>query len=326
VEAVLRAIAAQPGVASAGMISSAPFNSQQRYYGDTIRRAESPDSRSDVGTGFDGVAGDLFPTLGAPLLRGRFLSEADSAEGAPKTMVINQALARRLFNDEDPIGHHVHFKDADWQVVGLVRNMAQAQLDAPPPPMAYLPVLHFPWTVNIAVRTHGSPLAAVDGIRHAVSSVDPDQPIANLVTLQQAIDTSFTLQLRRTMLILVGAFAGIALLLACVGLYGVMSYSVTQRTREIGVRIALGADSASVLRHVVRGGLLLVLCGILLGSLGSVVAGFAVASQLFGTQLLDTGIVFALVAIALLGVAAFACWVPARRATRVDPMIALRAE
>ncbi len=325
VESVLRELAAQPGVASAGMISTAPFNNRN-YYGDTIRRSEDPDPRSDVGTGFDGVAGNFFQTLGAPLLRGRFLNEADSVDGAQKAMVINQTLARRLFAAEDPIGRQVRFKNADWLVVGLVRDMARAQLDAPPPPMAYLPVLHFPWTVTIAVRTHGSPLAAVDGIRRAVQTVDPDQPIANLVTLQQAIDSSFTLRLRRTMLILVGSFAGIALLLACVGLYGVMSYSVTQRTREIGVRIALGADSSQVLGHVVRGGLLLVLVGVLLGSLGSVGAGFGVANQLYGTQLADTAVVFALVAVVLLLVAALACWLPARRATRVDPMVALRAD
>ncbi len=323
VESVLREIAAQPGVASTGMISTAPFNNRN-YYGDTIRRSEDSDPRSDVGTGFDGVAGDFFQTLGAPLLRGRFLRESDSIDGAPKTMVINQALARRLFADEDPIGRQVRFKNADWLVVGLVRNMARSQLDAPPPPMAYLPVLHFPWTVTIAVRTHGSPLAAVDGIRRAVRAVDADQPIAHLVTLQESIDSSITL--RRTMLILVGSFAGIALLLACVGLYGVMSYSVTQRTREIGVRIALGADSAQVLGHIVRGGLLLVSIGILLGSLGSVGAGFGVANQLYGTQLADTAVVFALVAVVLLLVAALACWLPARRATRVDPMVALRAE
>ena len=204
--------------------------------------------------------------------------------------------------------------------------MSRGQLDAPPPPMVYLPVADFPWTITIAVRTHGSPLAAVDPVREALRAVDPDQPLANLRTMRQAIADSLTVRLRRTMVLLIGAFAGIALLLSCVGLYGVMAYSVTQRTREIGLRLALGADARLVLRDVVRGGIVLVLFGVLLGALGSVGAGFGVANQLYGTQLADAGLVFVVVAVALVAVAVLACWIPARRATRVDPMVALRAE
>jgi putative ABC transport system permease protein len=144
--------------------------------------------------------------------------------------------------------------------------------------------------------------------------------------MEQAIDNSFTLRLRRTMLILIGAFAGIALVLACVGLYGVMNYSVTQRTREIGVRIALGADSAAVLHHVVRGGIMLVLIGIIVGAMGSVGASFGVANQLYGIKLTEGGIIFTLVAGVLIVVAALACWIPARRATLINPIEALRAE
>ena len=325
IESVLREVSALPGVATVGMTSSAPFNNQ-RFYGDTIRRSEVADPKADINTGFDGIAGDLFAALGTPLLRGRNLAEADSLEGAAKVVVINQALARQLFPDTDPLGRHVRFKDVDREIVGLVGNMSLYQPDVPPPPMLYLPTIDFPWTVSIAVRAHGSPLALAEGLRRAVHAVDPDQPLANLRSLQQAIDNAFTLRLRRTMLILVGTFAGIALVLACVGLYGVMSYSVAQRTREIGVRIALGADANVVLRHVLRGGLALVLLGIALGALGSVATGYGLASQLYGTQLGDAGVVFGLVAAALLAVAFVACLLPARRATRVDPMVALRAD
>ena len=128
------------------------------------------------------------------------------------------------------------------------------------------------------------------------------------------------------MLTLVGIFAGIALLLACVGLYGVMAYSVTQRTREIGVRIALGAGAPRVLQDILHGGLRLVLGGVLIGALGCVAASFGIASQLYGTALGAAGLVFLVVAVALVGVAVLACWIPARRATRVDPMVALRAD
>jgi len=325
IEAVLRELDARPGVASTGMISCAPFNNQ-RFYGDTIRRSENPDPKADINAGFDGVGGDIFPTLGTPLLRGRFLAAADSAEGAPKAVLINQALALQLFADIDPLGRHVHFKNLDWEVVGVVGNISRAQLDAPPPSMIYLPMIDFPWTITIAVRTHGSPLATAAAVRTAVRSVDPDQPVANLRTMRQAIDGSFSLQIRRMMLTLVGSFAGIALVLACVGLYGVMSYSVAQRTREIGVRIALGADSSLVLGEVVRSGLLLVGMGIAAGALGSVGAAFGVDSQVYGLRLADRAIVFAVVAAALLLAALLACWLPARRATRIDPLVALRAE
>ena len=325
IQSVLREIAALPGVATAGMTSSAPFNNRN-FYGDTIRRSELADPKSDSNTGFDGIAGDIFAALGTPLLRGRNLTEADSLEGAAKVVVINQALARQLFADADPLGRHVRFKDVDREVVGIVGNMSLYQPDVPPPPMLYLPTIDFPWTISIAVRAHGSPLALAEGIRRAVRAVDPDQPIANLRTMRQAIDNAFTLRLRRTMLILVGTFAGIAITLACVGLYGVMAYSVTQRTREIGVRLALGADARDVLQQVLRGGLWLVLLGILLGALGSIAAGYGLASQLYGTRLADAGLVFVLVAGALLAVATLACLIPARRATRVDPLVALRAE
>ena len=325
IESVLRELSARPGIVSAGSISSGPYNNR-RFMGDTIRRSENPDPRADVGTGFDGVGGDLFQALGTPLLRGRFLTTADSAENAPRAVLINNTLARQLFPDVDPLGRLVHFKDADWEIVGIVGDIRDIRLDAPPRPMLYLPTIHFPWNISFAVRTLGSPLAGVDSVRQALRAVDPDQPIANLRTIRQAIDNSASLQLRRTMLTLVGIFAGIALLLACVGLYGVMAYSVTQRTREIGVRIALGAGAPRVLQDILRGGLRLVLGGVLIGALGCVAASFGIASQLYGTALGAAGLVFLVVAVALVGVAVLACWIPARRATRVDPMVALRAD
>jgi len=325
IQSALRELASRPGIAAAGMISAAPFN-DQRFYGDTIRRSENPDPNADIRSGFDGIGGDIFKVLGTPLLRGRFLADSDSIEGAAKAVIINQALARQLFGDEDPLGRHVRFKDQDWEVVGVVGNTSRFQLDAPPPPMVYLPTRDFPWTVTLAIRTHGSPLATVDAVRGAIRAVDPDQPIANLRTMRQAIDNSIALRLRRMMLTLIGAFAGIALLLACVGLYGVMAYSVTQRTREIGVRIALGAAAGQILHDIIRGGLALVGIGILIGALASVPAGFALQSQVYGMHTADFAIVFGIVALSLAAVAALACWLPARRATRVDPMVALRSE
>ena len=325
IQDALRELTSRPGIASAGMISAAPFN-DQRFYGDTIRRSENPDPRSDIRSGFDGIAGDIFQVLGTPLLRGRFFTEADNVEGAAKVVIVNQALARQLYGDEDPVGRHVRFKDIDREIVGVVGNTSRFQLDAPPPPMVYLPAIDFPWTISLAIRAHGSPLAVADSVRAAIRAVDSNQPVANLRTMSQAIDNSFALRLRRMMLILVSVFAAIALVLACVGLYGVMAYSVTQRTREIGVRIALGADARQILTNIVRGGLGLVAIGLGLGALACVPAAFAMRSQFFGMQSFDFGFVFAIISCALTLVALLACWVPARRATRVDPMIALRSE
>ena len=325
IQDALRELTSRPGIASAGMISAAPFN-DQRFYGDTIRRSENPDPRSDIRSGFDGIAGDIFQVLGTPLLRGRFFTEADNVEGAAKVVIVNQALARQLYGDEDPVGRHVRFKDIDREIVGVVGNTSRFQLDAPPPPMVYLPAIDFPWTISLAIRAHGSPLAVADSVRAAIRAVDSNQPVANLRTMSQAIDNSFALRLRRMMLILVSVFAGIALVLACVGLYGVMAYSVTQRTREIGVRIALGADARQILTNIVRGGLGLVAIGLGLGALACVPAAFAMRSQFFGMQSFDFGFVFAIISCALTLVALLACWAPARRATRVDPMIALRSE
>ncbi len=325
IQSALRELAGSPGIVSSGMISAAPFN-DQRFYGDTIRRSENPDPHADINTGFDGIGGDIFQVLGTPLLRGRYLGEADSLEEAAKVLLINQALARQLFGDDDPLGRHVRFKNLDWEVVGIVGNISRFQLDAPPPPMVYLPTRDFPWSITLAIRTHGSPLAAADAVRRAIRAVDPDQPIANLRTMRQSIDSSTLLRVRRMMLALVSFFAGIALLLACVGLYGVMAYSVTQRTREIGVRIALGAASDQILRDVVRGGLLLVGVGIGIGALASIPAAFGMQSQVYGMRLLDFGVVFSGVSLALVAVAILSCWIPARRATLVDPMVALRAD
>lgn len=325
IEDALRELSSRPGIISAGMISSAPFNNQ-RFYGDTIRLSENPDPHADIRIGFDGIAGDLFQTLGVSLLRGRYLSSADSLPEARKALLVNRALAQQLFGEVDPVGRHVHFKNLDWEVVGVVGNMSRVQLDAPPPPMVYLPAADFPWTITLAIRTHGSPMAAADAVRSAIKAIDPNQPIADLRTMQQAIDGSFSLQIRRVMLTLVSLFAGIALLLACVGLYGVMSYSVSQRTRELGVRIALGAETRQLLLEVVRGGLYLVAVGVAIGAGGSVLASFGIDSQIYGLQMADQGLVFAAVAITLLLVAVLACLVPARRATRVDPVVALRAD
>ena len=322
VHEILQHIEQIPGVASAGMASSTPMNGIVGY-GDLVSREDRPETRNDLGAGFDSVTGDFFKTVGIPLLRGRFFTEADNDEKAPKVMIINDVLARRFFGDEDPLGRLLHFKDATWEVVGVVGNVRQFQLDIEPQPHVYYPQVYFPWYTSIVVRTHLPPLTLVAQVRHAIQAVDPEQPIANLGTLEQSVGN--TLQTRRIMLTLLGVFAATALVLACIGLYGVMAYAVTQRTREMGIRIALGAGAGQVIALVMRAGMKLVLIGLGIGAACSVGAGYLIANQLYNVSRADPA-VFGLVALALLTATMAACWLPARNATRVNPIEALRAE
>lgn len=329
---ILRSLRQVPGVAYAGMASSTPMNGRVGF-GDFVSREDRPNTRNDLNAGFDSADGDFFQAFGIPLHRGRFFSEADNNPQAPKVMIINDVLARRLFENEDPLGQLLHFKNATWEIVGIVGSVRQFQLDFDPNPQLYLPTVHFPWSTMFAVRlaapqpgeigTHVRPLSLADDIRHAVAAVDPQVPVSNLTALSTAVENS--LQGRRTVLTLLMIFAATALALACIGIYGVMAYSVEQRTREIGIRLALGAGTRGVISLVLRDGLRLVGLGLLVGAVGSYGAAKLIESQLYSTSASDP-IVFVLVCLVLLAVAVLACFVPARRATHVDPIKALRAE
>jgi putative ABC transport system permease protein len=320
---ILRSLGQAPGVAYAGEASSTPMNGRIGF-GDFVSREDRPETRTDYNAGFDGIDGDFFQAFGIPLLRGRFFTEADNDEKAPKVMIVNDTLARRLFPNEDPIGRLLHFKDAAWEIIGVVGSVRQFQLDVDPRGQVYLPSIHFPWYTTFGIRTHVPPLTLAADMRRAVQAVDPQQPLANLATLADTVERS--LQGRRTMLTLLLIFAGTALALACVGIYGVMAYSVAQRTREMGIRIALGAEAHSVVTLILRDALRRVAFGLGIGALVSGGAGALIYSQLYRMTPSDPLIVLVAVALVLLGVALFACWLPARRATLVDPVIALRAE
>jgi putative ABC transport system permease protein len=320
---ILEHLAQIPGVSRVGEVSSTPMNGNA-YYGDLVSREDRPETRNDRGAGFDSVNGDFFQSLGIPLLRGRFFTEADDSEKAPKTIIINDALSRRLFAAENPVGRLLHFKDAAWEIVGVVGNIRRFQLDVDPVPQVYYPQVYFPWATTYVVRAHLPPLTLAADVRRAVHAVDPEQPIAGLQTLEQSVTDS--LRGRRVMLSLLGIFAGTALALACVGIYGVMAYSVAQRTREMGIRLALGADARKIVSLILGDGLRIVAIGLGLGTLGSLGAGVLIYSQLYNATTSDPIVVSAVVALVLLSVALFACWLPARRAMRVDPLVALRAE
>jgi predicted permease len=320
---LLQKIEQIPGVAGAGMASSTPMSRPVGYFDDVASREDRPETPSNFHSGFDAVAGGYFQVVGIPLRRGRFFTEADNEEKAPRVIIINHTVARRLFGDDDPLGHRLHFLDATWEIVGIVNDVRQYQLDVQPRPHVYVPQAFFPWFTSIVVRSRLPPLTLAGQVREAVRAVDPEQPIANLGTLEQSVGK--TLQTRRIMLTLLSVFSVTALVLACIGIYGVMAYAVAQRTREMGIRIALGAGSGQVVALVMRSGLKLVLIGLAIGAVCSIGVGYLIASQLYDVSKIDPA-VFAIVALALLAATTAACWLPAHRATQVDPVIALRAE
>jgi putative ABC transport system permease protein len=310
-----------PGVAEVGVASTVPMNGGNNL-GDLISREDRPESRNDYSAGFDSVAGDFFQAMGIPLVSGRFLTRQDDTAMAPKVMIINEMLAKTFFGKENPIGQRLHFKDAVWEIVGVVGDVRRYQLDYGATPQVYFALTYFPWRTCFVVRTRVPPQTVASEVRRAVSEVDPDLPIANLRTLDQAVD--LTLKTRKVMLSLLALFAGTALALACVGIYGVISYSVAQRTRELGIRIALGASERHVTALVLGQSAVLVGAGLAAGLAGSLAGGSLIASQLYAVSKADPWVLGSVSGLLLL-VSMLASWLPARRATRVNPVEALRA-
>lgn len=317
-------IAHIPGVEMTALATSVPENGKQTHaLGDSVSREDRPETRNDMGSGFDAVAGDYFQTLEIPLIRGRLFTEAENQRGAAKVLIVNDRLAHTLFGEDNPLGQYLHFQNDAWQIIGVVGNVRRYQLDWDPTLILYIPQVYYPWRMTVMVRTKGALLALAPEIRSAIRTIDPDLPIANLTTLETLVND--TLQVRQTMFVLLGVFALTALGLACVGVYGVTNYLVAQRTREIAIRIALGAQASRVVALVLRQGLSVVLVGVVIGVIGSLGTGVIIAKQLYGMSTRDS-LVMTLVTFVLLSVATLAMWIPARRASRADPMIALRGE
>jgi putative ABC transport system permease protein len=278
--------------------------------------------------------------MGLQLLKGRFLTAQDN-ETAPSAIVIDDAMARGLFPNEDPIGKSLIIPypglDQPRQIVGVVNHVKHAGLAADATALIryqfYMTFDQIPDTfygevasgsLSLIVRTATSDASALGStVMETVRELDRDQPVFGLVPMGQLIEESLASQRFATLLL--GIFAGIALILGSVGIYGVMSYLVTARTHEMGIRMALGAERSDVMRLILKHGLILAGAGLAVGLLGSVVFTRLMASLLFGVSPTD-GITLTAVAVLLVGVAMLACYVPARRATQVDPMVALRYE
>ena len=270
-------------------------------------------------------------TLGVPLVRGRDFDARDR-DGAPRTVVVNEQFAATRWPNRDAVGRRIRLPlpGVPWfSVVGVVANVRQAGLDRPVEPEVYFPAdqiavnIPFMWPRHLVVRTTGDPLAVAAAVRRAVSDVDPDEPVSNIRTMEQVFATDVLD--RNTQMMLIAAFAALALVMASVGLYGVLSYTVTRRIPEIGVRMALGARRGIVVMEIVRSAFLLAAVGIVLGAAGALAATRLLATSLFSVSRTDPA-TFGVTAAIVLVMSLVACWIPARRAASVDPLLALRAE
>ena len=272
------------------------------------------------------ITPDYFRVLETLLLKGRYFTEADSAE-APGVIIINQAMAKKYWPGEDALGKRINFGDADPQkikwftIVGIVGDLRHRGLDEDPRPEFYVPHPQRPFRgMILALRSAQDPRALVSAIRRELQAFDPEQPLANIKTLEQI--TAESISPRQLSVVLIGVFAAVALVLASVGIYGVMSFLVVQRTHEIGVRMALGAQRSDVLRLVMGHALRLVLVGAAIGLAVALVSSRALQAMLYRVGAFDVP-TFAGVTLALAAVALVASYIPAARATRSDPMITL---
>jgi putative ABC transport system permease protein len=264
--------------------------------------------------------------MGMTLLKGRAFQNQDDQK-SQRVVVVNEAVAHQLFPGEDPIGKRLIIfdaKDKPYEVIGEVADTRNWGLAEKPMPEFYLSYQQSaPPFLGLAVRTKDDPRRLIEEIRHAVAAIDPDQPLYNVITMEQALSDSISKE--RFAMFMLGLFAAMAFILAIGGIYGVMSYSVTQRTHEIGVRVALGAKGPQVVRMILRQGIILIVIGLTIGLASSFALTRVLAGLLYGVNPADPA-VFSLAAMLLGLVALFACYVPARRASRVNPMEALRYE
>jgi putative ABC transport system permease protein len=329
-DGVLERVRGLPGVKTAGFTSALPLTWDGGTNGFTPEgMVLRPDVTYDANDRV--VTPGYFEAMRIPLRRGRLFDRADGPD-APPVALINETMARKFWPNQDPVGKRFKFGDpADktpWCLIaGIVGDVRQMRLNEPSRQEMYFP--HWQskdnWMVprDLVIRTSGDPLGVAGAVRQAVWLIDRDQPVSDVMTLDGLLDQEVAQ--RRVQAALLGGFAALALILACVGIYGVLSYLVTQRTQEIGVRVALGANAADVFRTVAGQGMALVGLGIAAGLAGTLALSRLLASLLFGVHATDPLVYFGAVA-AFAAVALLACYFPARRAARVDPMVALRYE
>ena len=329
VKEVLRRTSELPGVryAAVGGGGGVPLMDQNKPNVFTIEDQPATDANLPR-TKFTSVSADYFRVLGTPLVRGRYFEPGDEQK-TPRVALIDEVLAQRYFANTDPIGRRLKFgpreSNAPWMTIsGIVGNIKTEGFDQPYQPHLYVSILQNPgYSMAVYVRTDNQQAGLTQAIRREVQAVDPNLPLFGEQTMEDVVSAS--LAQRRFATQVVGLFGVLALFLAGIGIYGVMAYSVTQRTREIGIRLALGASSGSILSWLLKQGMRLTLVGVGLGLIGALALTRLLRGLLFGVAPIDLltygGLTLLLGVVALL-----ACYIPARRATKVDPLVALRYE
>ncbi|HYJ86769.1 MAG TPA: ABC transporter permease [Pyrinomonadaceae bacterium] len=325
----LEALKSLPGV-QAAMVSELPLSGDHLNHDFLIEGAPHIEPGAEPSLETRSVQGDYFRTMQIPLRSGRDFDSRDFAENAPLVGIANDAMVRRYFPNEDPLGKRVRWArnpGVQWiTIVGVAGDVKHYGLDLPEEPGLYSPYTQAPpWKrwMTLVARTQSDPATMAQAIKQQVWKVDAQLPVTKVHTMDEVAATSFAA--RRFNMSLLALFAVLALVLAAVGIYGVMSYAVTQRTQEIGIRMALGAQAADVLKLIIRNGLTLTLIGVVLGMAGALALTRLMSTLLFGVTPTDK-LTFVAVSGVLIFVALLACYVPARRATKVDPLEALRYE
>ncbi|HZS04396.1 MAG TPA: ABC transporter permease [Blastocatellia bacterium] len=325
---LIERLGALPGVQAVGATSSVMMNRVHASATFSIEGRPLPPQGQRPELPLDSVSPGYFEALGIPIVKGRAFTEQDKRDGL-QVVIVNETMARRFWPGEDPVGKRFTFGDpgpnAQWlTVVGVVRDTKRQGLDTEVRMESFLPHAQDPVrAMEVVVRTADNPLAMTRTVREAVWAMDRDLPLSEIQTVEQLFGERVAP--RRFNLLLFGLFAGVALVLAVVGIYGVMSYAVAQRTHEIGIRMALGAQRGDVVKLVISQGMRMVVTGVVVGLAGAFALTRLMAGLLFGVSAADP-LTFALIAVLLLLVALVACYLPARRATRVDPLVALRYE
>ena len=329
---VLQHVEAVPGVVSAGYTTAIPLS----WKGGTTGVFPEGTSEPVPGVSYDAihrqVSSNYLQTMSIPLRQGRYFTAQDN-EQAMAVAIINETMAREYWPNGDAVGRRFKLgdpaEDTPWfTIVGIVGDVRQMGIDVAVKGEMYLPYgqvapYDFYAPRDLVLRTNGDPFSVVGAVRQAIRAVDPDQPVSNVATMEEVLGREASQ--RRLGMILLTAFAVLALLLASLGIYGVLAYFVTQHRNEIGVRLALGATPARILLLVLQKGMKLTLVGVVIGLVASFALTRLMTSLLFGVNAVDP-LTFVAVPLLLAVVALFACWIPARRAARVDPMVALRYE
>jgi putative ABC transport system permease protein len=326
---LLARLHAQPGLQDSALAAPLPMDRQGEatFAFSIVGNPPLPPGKS-ITADYATVSPDYFHVMRIPLLRGRFFSEQDSPSN-PNVAIISEALARRYFPNQDPIGRQMRFgfppnSNVSREIIGVVGDVRDVALSRKPGPMMYVPFAQAPlYGGEVVVRSSASASSVAAGIRQTVRSIDKDLPVTDVESFPEAVGASVAQERFRTLLM--SSFSAIALILAAVGIFGVISYSVSQRTHEIGVRIALGAQQRNVLRLILGQGTKLALLGLGAGAVAALLLTHLMASLLYGVSATDP-LTFGAVGIVLLGVAVTACYIPARHAMRVDPVVALRHE